>query len=603
MDKLWYSVVRFDERNASILDERECGAMTEKLYTFGKWKDGANQLMLHLSEMMTSHDALIDRLMAAQETDPQNPDFGGFILPKVMMVEPRESGFRLSDLIIGYICKESCHYHDERTAEAIRRTLVYMERHQRPDGCFDLSGCNFASPPDTAFMTNAIFNAWWLMEKRCDATTEWLKAPVKRFIETCAEGIAAGGFHTPNHRWAISACLKCAWKATGRKEFSDRADQYLAEGLDINEDGEFAERSAGNYNQVNDDQMIRLYIGTGEKRFLEASKANLEMMFAYIDPDDSVFTNNSTRQDNGRKVYLDTYYILFLLTGYFLKDKKLASAAEVMYATAKRHGIVSNGIEWLLLYDDLDGYGDDETFDTVCMTKYSRMFPASRIARTRNGNYSWTIMEDRPNFLYFQSGALTMYLVIYANICDRRHFLGEKMEAIPGGYQMKSHAAGWYYKPFWPNLPATSDWWAMDNPHTREKVLGLPLDMTVNVADTGDGIDVAIHTEGIDRLPFRIEAGVLPCMVRGEQFLMEGKAGESIILMNGEVELSNQAGDVITLSPGFCEHGNLGRSTNAYPQSPDHFTLYMTDFTPVDRVIHLGTKPFDPRSLRGSSNR
>lgn len=50
----------------------------------------------------------------------------------------------------------------------------------------------------------------------------------------------------------------------------------MAEGLDINEDGEFAERSAGNYNQVNDDQMIRLFIATGERRFLEASKAILE---------------------------------------------------------------------------------------------------------------------------------------------------------------------------------------------------------------------------------------------------------------------------------------------------------------------------------------
>ena len=559
--------------------------------------------MLHMQEMMASHDALIDSLMASQVVDQNNPDFGGFLRGGFIYVEPRESGFHLADLIEGYICRESRHFHSPQVADAIRRTITYMDRHQRPDGCFDLSGCNFASPPDTTFMTNAIFNAWWLMEKRCDPETDWLKEPVLRFITTCAEGIAAGGFHTPNHRWAISACLKCAANATGRKEFSDRADQYLAEGLDINEDGEFAERSAGNYNQVNDDQMIRLFIATGEKRFLEASRANLEMMFNYIDPDDSVFTNNSTRQDNGRKVYLNTYYILFLLTGYFLKDAKLARAAEYMYQTARSHGIVPNGIEWLLLYDDLDGYGADESFDLSVVEHYSRVFPASRIARVRNGAYSWTMLEDRPNFLYFQSGALTMYLVIYANLCDRRHFLGEKIETIPGGYQMKAHAAGWYYKPFWPNLPDTSDWWAMDNPHTRERVEGAPLDICVRVTDTGDGIDVAITTSGIDRLPFRLELGVLPCTVRGEQFLMEGKAGESLTLMNGSVELSNHAGDVITLSPGFCEHGMLGRSTNAYPQSPDHFTLYMTDFTPVDRVLHIGTRPFEPRELRGSSQR
>lgn len=559
--------------------------------------------MLHFTEMMTHHDAVIDRLLASQVLDERNPDFGGFRRAENAYVEPRESGFHLSELIWGYIARESRHYHADAVAEAIRRDLIYMQRHQRPDGCFDLSGCNFASPPDTAFMTNCMLNAWWLMERRCDETTEWLKEPVRRLLESCCEGIAAGGFHTPNHRWAISSCLKCVANITGRKDFSERADQYLAEGLDINEDGEFAERSAGNYNQVNDDQMIRLFIATGDRRFLEASRANLMMMYNYIDPDESVFTNNSTRQDNGHKVYLNTYYILFLLTGYLLGDKKLARAGEYMYEAARRHGIIPNGIEWLLLYPELDGYGADEAFDTSVVEHYSRVFPASRIARVRNGGYSWTIMEDRPNFLYFQHGALTLYLVIYSNICDRRHFLGEKIEAVENGYQMKSHAAGWYYKPFWPNLPDTSDWWAMDNPTKRERVQGLPLDTSVTVTDTGDGIDVSIHTEGIDQLPFRLEVGVLPCKVRGEQFVLDGKAGESMTLMNGMVELSNPAGDIITLSPGFCEHLSLGRSTNAYPQSLDHFTIYMTDFTPIDRVLKIRATSTMPREMRGSTER
>ena len=116
-------------------------------------------------------------------------------------------------------------------------------------------------------------------------------------------------------------------------------------------------------------------------------------------------------------------------------------------------------------------------------------------------------------------------------------------------------------------------------------------------------MDVAIDTDGIDRLPFRLEVGVLPCTVRGEQFLMDGKAGQSITLMNGAVELSTPAGDVITLSPAFCEHNVLARSTNAYPQSTEHFTIYMTDYTPVHRVLHIRTTPFARRDLRGSSEK
>ena len=81
-------------------------------------------------------------------------------------------------------------------------------------------------------------------------------------------------------------CLLHCAKITGRRELAARAQAYLREGLDINEDGEFAERSAGNYNQVNDDQMLRLYMATGDRTFLHAAEKNLEMMYCYIDPTD-----------------------------------------------------------------------------------------------------------------------------------------------------------------------------------------------------------------------------------------------------------------------------------------------------------------------------
>ena len=90
-------------------------------------------IMMHLAEMMASHDARIDHLIAAQITDEQHQDFGGFLRSESYHVEPRESGFGLSVLIEGYICKESRHFHGAAVAQAIRNVLVYMERHQRPD--------------------------------------------------------------------------------------------------------------------------------------------------------------------------------------------------------------------------------------------------------------------------------------------------------------------------------------------------------------------------------------------------------------------------------------------------------------------------------------
>ncbi len=548
---------------------------------------------MHIKDLVSALDEEISKLVACQVNVPGNDRFGGFLLPNYH-VEPRMSGFALSKLILGYVCRESTHFLSNQLVATIGNTLVYMQRYQRPDGCFDLSGCNFASPPDTAFMINAVLNAWWVFQKRNVPEAEWLKEPLYKLIDSSASGVATGGFHTPNHRWAIASCLLHCAAITGRSELAQRARHFLNEGLDINEDGEFSERSAGNYNQVNDDQMIRLYMATGDEGYLQAARRNLEMMYAYIDPDDSVFTNNSTRQDYGRKVYTESYYELFLMTGYFLKAPSLGAMAEWIYQSSLRKGRQPGGVEWLLLYPEMDMFGADEPF-TPPFTQYNRLFKSSRIARVRNEVYSYTIMEGKANFLYFQSGALTMYMVIYSNLCDRRNFLPNNLERVEGGFKLTAHAEGWYYLPYYPEKPATSDWWAMDNVNTRPKVLGLPLDTSVTISQQNDGIDVSIKTEGVDQLPLRVELGFPPdCQIRSDSFIMTGKAGESMTLLQGDLEVRSAAGDTVSLSPVFARHNQLARSDGAYPQSPEHFTIFLTDYTPVDRTIVIRTAPLPP---------
>ncbi|MBE5811987.1 MAG: hypothetical protein E7318_13850 [Clostridiales bacterium] len=303
-------------------------------------------------------------------------------------MEPRESGFFLGKMIAVFCTPDRRWYLSARLAEGMRAVIAYMQRHQRPDGCFDLTPCNYASPPDTAFMINGLLNGWWILEKCTAPEADFLREPVYQLIDSASRGIAAGGFHTPNHRWAISSCLLCCEKITGNKALGERAREYLREGLDINEDGEFAERSSGGYNMVNDDQMIRLYLATGDQTYLEAAAKNLEMMYCYYDPDASVFTNNSTRQDLGTKVYGDGYYDLYLMVGWFLKRPDLGAMAEWIWQDARRRGTMPHCAEWLLLFPEMDGYGADSPFMRP-FEHVDRLFPDSDIARNlkkRNAN-------------------------------------------------------------------------------------------------------------------------------------------------------------------------------------------------------------------------
>ena len=544
-------------------------------------------MIKHREESLRQLDNMIEGALSRQLTGEDDPRYGGF-WTRGFHVEPRESGFMLGQMIAVYVTPDSRWYLSERLADAMRALIVYMQRHQRPDGCFDLTPCNYASPPDTAFMINGLLNGWWLLEKCNAPEADFLREPVYQIIDSASRGVAAGGFHTPNHRWAISSCLLCCEKITGNKALGDRAREYLREGLDINEDGEFAERSSGGYNMVNDDQMIRLYLATGDQSYLEAAAKNLEMMYCYYDPDNTVFTNNSTRQDLGTKVYGEGYYSLYLLVAYFLKRPDLGAMAEWIWQDACRRGTMPRCADWLLLFPEMDGYGADSPFMKP-FEHVDRLFPDSDIARIREGKWSCSLLNGKANCLYFQHGSFSMYMTIYSNLCDRRNFLSDTLERTETGYRMKSHAAGWYYLPFPEDqLPGTSDWWAMDNPHTRPQTEGLPLDTILDIVKRPDGIDLHIKTEGIDQLPLRMEFSFLPGgYVRTEHFLQAAKAGESINVIDGVVEACGPGGETITLDAAFGAHDVTNRMGGAYPLSEKHYTVYFTDYTPVERVIKI----------------
>lgn len=538
----------------------------------------------HAAQLLTQLDGRIERLMARQVLEESSGDYGGF-MEDDLHVESRQCGFDLSALACGYVTKESAHYLSERVKAALTAALAYLRAHQRPGGCVDLLSCNVASAPDTAFMINAVLNAWWLLERCEDARAAWLRPALLRLIDSAASGIAAGGFHTPNHRWAIAACLLHCAKITGRRELEARARAYLREGLDINEDGEFAERSAGNYNQVNDDQMLRLYMATGDRTFLHAAEKNLEMMYCYIDPDGSVFTNNSTRQDMGKKIYLDTYYPLYLMAGYFLGREDFGAMAEWIYQDCRRRGTWPDGVEWLLLLPQMDGFGAQTPFEPPFL-RYDRLFEHSDIARVRRGGFSLTLMRGKPNFLYFQSGALPLYMAIYQNLCDQRNFVPETLERTERGFRLSGRAPVWYYQPF-DQKPQTSDWWRMDNA-ARERLTAEGLHTLVEAELTEEGVRLHIRTQGVDRLPVRVEIGLLPGgRIRTQHFTQLMRAGEQVTILDGDIEITGPRGDALAIGPAFGSHDIRARMGGAYPLSDACYTVLLTGYTPVDRTIFI----------------
>ena len=97
----------------------------------------------------------------------------------------------------------------------------------------------------------------------------------------------------------------------------------------------------------------------------------------------------------GKKIYLDTYYPLYLMAGHFLGREDFGAMAEWIYRDCRRRGTWPDGVEWLLLLPQMDGFGAQAPFAPPFL-RYDRLFEHSDIARVRRGGFSLTLMRGSP---------------------------------------------------------------------------------------------------------------------------------------------------------------------------------------------------------------
>ena len=222
------------------------------------------------------------------------------------VAEAKTTIYHMATALSVYFKEDSRFYRNEALFDAIDLACGFVRRMQRENGSFDYPTCNFQSAADTSFCFKRLILGYRLLDKYGTGgdKTEVLKRKYLVIMQEALKAIRDGGFHTPNHRWGITAALLQGANLFAEDEaFADslrkRAAQYLAEGVDEDEDGEYAERSTGNYNAVVNNAMFAIGQETGEELYYDYARKNLKMMLLYIDPDDTIFTQNSSRQDKG----------------------------------------------------------------------------------------------------------------------------------------------------------------------------------------------------------------------------------------------------------------------------------------------------------------
>lgn len=540
----------------------------------------------YIGHIISSSEDKVDYFMKHQVMDETRLDYGS--LPHDL-VDVKPTVYTLSTAVALYFNEHSKYYKNKELHNRILLALIFIKRLQRPDGTFDFPSCNFMSAPDTSFCLKRLIAGHNLLVKYGDETTENLRGAYVAIIRPACMGAMQGGFHTPNHRWGILAALM-----QGAEIFKDeplaeelrkRAAQYLAEGIDGNEDGEYAERSTGNYNAVVNTALISTYEVTQDEAFLGYVRRNLEMMLTYLEPDDTIFTQNSTRQDKGKKQYAEKYFyqFLYLAEKYGIPEFDKA-AHKIIKDNMKRGDVAPDCMHIIMLQEQLQAYKFE---DYGFLETYRKHYKDSGVVRVKTPKYTYSLLQNSSRFLFLQTGGTPIYMRIGVSYCSIRSFAAQSIEVLEGKTVLKCRAEGWYYLPF-ENYEGTSDWWKMD--HSKREILNNTyLELQVEVTEKEDGLDVTVKSEGCDRMPIRIEVCVPDqSTIENEHFHMTAHAGQGMILRDGYVNVHHEE-EVITVGPGVGTHGFKGHYSGE--EKNEHtYTLHFNEYTNLNRTIELRVK-------------
>ena len=544
--------------------------------------------MIEYKQLVGELDQQVEGVLTRQVLDRQSPYCGGFMDGERLVGSQSVSA--VASLGYAYLLPESRHYCSEAFRQRILLAAEFARRQRNPSGCFDLLSTNFDSAPDTGFVVQAI--APVVFAARQQATDHEGAAEIAdalgELIQTAAPGMVAGGFHTPNHRWVLVAALAQAQALYPELSVSATIEAYLDEGMDINADGEYSERSTGVYNAIVNRALIRAAHVLKRPDLLKPVRRNLDLAYHLLHADATAVTSISKRQDRDTRAVpaglADGYHALAHLddNGFY------AAVADLLVASG-------GGLYCLPNYVLHPQWRAARIKRTPLPAQYSRVYPASGLWRVRRGAVSATAAAGltAPFSVVCGQAELTA-IKLSSTYFATGQFVGEEFAAAENGVRMqhkgrnhiypeKEYVGGIYWLPI--AEKADADNWQLVRGKRATYELP-PLEVELRAEEAAGGFDLHIRTAGgVEGVPFQIEGVFAPGgTLETDSALVEARAGHTVLLKAGYA-LYRVGDDAICLGPGATEH-TMWRMRNSEIDE-GRLRVLIALRTPVRRTLEI----------------
>lgn len=502
------------------------------------------------------------------------------------------------------------YYKSRLVADKMDQSIDVLLKKQYPDGTLDAGG-NMQSPPDTAFILEYMCPAATVLNLEKQKDFEALRAKLKKFILNAGEAMITGGVHTPNHRWVICAALANINSLYPDSRYIQRINEWLAEGIDINEDGDYSERS-GVYSAVIDKALITMARLLHKPELLEIVSKNLTACYYHTETNGDLVTVNSKRQDQFMNLTVIKFYQQYRYMAVHTNNPVFAQMVNLIEnLPAFTAEVLSDSLVFFMENEELR---KPISVEGKTANDFEKFFAVSNLARIRRGKTSVTLFggndkpimvvsgrSSNPNFLMYRKGdAILKYMRLSSSFFRLGYFSSDGIVKEGNKYILKETKEGDYYQPLAKEfLKADGDYKLSESPDDRfwnkmdfdsRTKSNVKKQVTViEITENNGTLDLDFKVDG----PPNVEVTIEMCFKEGSSIAGVEMDEKNNYFLKSEMGSLSAGSDAIQFGPGKCEHlnvENLDSEEYTYHQGSLRTRgeyVYITGFTPFHHKMTI----------------
>ncbi|MEO6732955.1 MAG: hypothetical protein ABIN01_17155 [Ferruginibacter sp.] len=543
-------------------------------------------------KLLVANDKEVEKLLA---TEADKSNFA------------RRVGFDFAILSASYCAPDSSFYHSTRVVSKLEKLTKVLVTAQSEDGTVNIG--NLESPPDTAFLLEPLSAGAYLLVKDKSNELSNINNDIKNFILKSGVALVEGGVHTPNHRWVICAALAHLNALYPNKKYVNRIEEWLTEGIYIDSDGHYPERSR-TYDYVENNSLITISRLLNKPELLNAVRKNLSMCWYYIEPNGDMVTTDSRRQDQwiGRDKL--GYYLHYRYMAIRDNDAAFAGIANFLETLPGFQEEVLNRSLFRCLENPV--LLKNLPVATMPPVNYEKLFTTSSLLRIRRANTTTTFFggvdwpliiasgrSNSPNFYAYRKGkAILNYMRLSTDFFSMGYFYSDGIQKVGNKYILHKKLQVPYYQPLPGNLknakgdyklsPSIDDrfWNKMDfgkRPVSNVKTL----ETTVSLIETNGKNEITFNITGQPGVAVTIEL----CFASGGKLSGPLPATDSNNFLETGMGQYKFGDDTITFGPGTVAHRTLKNlegerySTHFGSLRTEGIHVYLTGTTPFKHTL------------------